>query len=81
MPSKPSFSKASGSYTGAIEVSLTDAAKGATIYYTTNGGTPGPSSTRYTGPIPVAATASIKAVAVAAGGRVSPVAEAIYTIR
>jgi hypothetical protein len=76
----PTFSPATGSYTGAQSVTLADATSGAVIYYTTNGSTPTASSTKYTKAIAVSATETIKAIAVASGYVTSPVASATYTI-
>ena len=76
----PEFSPVAGFYTLAQSVTLTDAAPGATIYYTTNGTTPTTSSSQYTGAISVLATETIEAIAVAAGYTDSPVASATYTI-
>jgi hypothetical protein len=76
----PSFSPAGGTYSSAQTVSLTDKTPGAAIYYTTNGTTPTTSSTKYTGAIKVAASETIKAIAVASGYTNSAVASATYTI-
>jgi uncharacterized repeat protein (TIGR03803 family) len=76
----PVFSPPAGTYTLAQLVTLIAAAPHATIYYTTNGTTPTTSSTKYTGPITVSATETIKAIAVATGYTDSPVASARYTI-
>ena len=74
------FSLAPGSYTTTQSVSVTDITPGATIYYTTNGSTPTTSSTKYTGPISVATTETLEAIAVATGYTNSAVATAAYTI-
>jgi len=76
----PSFSPAPGSYTSALNVTLSDTTAGAAIYYTTDGSTPTPSSTRYTSAIPVSSTTTIKAVAVATGYTNSAVAAGTYVI-
>jgi hypothetical protein len=76
----PAFSPGGGSYTGAQSITISDATSGAAIYYTTNGGTPTTSSTRYTGAITVSASETLQAVAVLAGSTNSKVASATYTI-
>jgi len=77
----PQFSLTAGSYASRQTVTLSDSASGATFYYTTNGATPTTSSTRYTKAIPVNGTETIKAVAIATGYGISPVASAKYTIK
>lgn len=50
------------------------------IYYTLNGATPTTSSTRYTGPITISSTKTLKYIAVDASGNSSPVYTATYNI-
>src|SRR5271165_1123194 len=76
----PEFSPVAGTYTVAQSVTITDAAPGATIYYTTNGAAPTTSSTKYTGPIDVSSTETIEAIAVDTGLTESVSASAKYTI-
>lgn len=77
----PTFSPASGTYTSAQTVFISDATAGATIYYTTNGSTPTTSTAKYTSAgITVSATETIKAIAVATGYTQSSVASASYVI-
>jgi photosystem II stability/assembly factor-like uncharacterized protein len=76
----PTFSLVAGVYPGTKSVTLTDSVSGATIYYTTDGKTPTTSSTVYKGPISVASSETIKAVAIAPGYSLGPVATAAYTI-
>ncbi len=76
----PSFSPAGGAYDADQSVILTSATNDAAIYYTTNGTTPSTSSTRYTSPIPVTATQTIKAIAIAPAYAQSSVSSATYTI-
>ncbi len=76
----PTFSPVAGMYTSAQTVTLKDATSGATIYYTLNGASPTTSSTKYSGPIAVKTTTTIKAIAVAPSYQASPVATATFTI-
>jgi beta-glucanase (GH16 family) len=76
----PVFSLAAGTYAGTQQVTITDATQGATIYYTTNGSTPSGSSIKYTAAVSVAATETLKAIALATGYTQSAVASAAYTI-
>jgi len=76
----PAFSLAPGSYTSAQSVNITDITPGATIYYTTNGAAPTTASAKYIGPISVATTETLKAIAVATGYTNSAVATGAYTI-
>ena len=76
----PTSSPAAGTYTTAQSVTLGDAVSGATIYYTTNGSTPTTSSMRYTAPISVTQTTTIKAIATVTGWSNSAVGTATYTI-
>jgi hypothetical protein len=76
----PVLSLASGSYLSPQSLIITDSLTGATIYYTTDGTTPTTSSTKYTRPITVSSTETIKAIAIATGFSTSGVATAAYTI-
>jgi len=76
----PTFSLAAGSYSSTKSVTITDITPGATVYYTINGTTPTASSTKYIGPISVATTETLKAIAVATGYTNSAVATVAYTI-
>ena len=76
----PVFSPRAGTFTSAQSVTITDSTPGAVIYYTTDGTTPTTSSTFYAGPITVATTQTIKAIAAAPGYANSGVASAAYII-
>ncbi len=78
--SAPVFSPKAGTYSAAQSVTITDATAGAAIYYTTNGTTPTVSSTKYDGPIKIAVTETVKAIAVASGDSPSAVTSGTYTI-
>jgi hypothetical protein len=80
LAANPALSPAAGTYNATQTVSMTDATPGASIYYTTNGTTPTTGSTRYTGPISVSTTTTVKAIAAAAGFTNSGVTSATYTI-
>ena len=76
----PAFSPAAGTYTSTQSVAISDTTAGATIFYTTNGSTPTTSSTKYTAPISVSSSQTIKAIATASGFSQSSVGSAAYTI-
>jgi hypothetical protein len=78
--SAPTFSPALGTYDKAQSVTLTDATKGAAIYYTTNGIAPTIASTLYKSAIAVSKTTTIEAIALASGYSNSAVATAKYTL-
>src|ERR1039458_6213182 len=61
----PALSPATGTYSSAQTVTISTTTPSATIYYTTNGSTPTTSSPIYSGPITVAASETIHAIAVA----------------
>jgi gliding motility-associated-like protein len=66
------FSLSAGFYTGAQSVTLSCPDPNTTIRYTTNGTIPTAASTLYTGPIPVAATTAIRAVAFNTNAQILP---------
>jgi hypothetical protein len=76
----PHFSILSGQYTSKQLVAISDATLGATIYYTTNGSAPSTSSHLYTGPIYVANSMVLQAIAIAPGYTGSGLARADYSI-
>jgi M6 family metalloprotease-like protein len=77
----PAVTPSPGTYTSPQSVVVTDATKGATIYFTTNGTTPTTASRVYTAPIAATITGTLKAMAVAAGYSQSAVLTATYTIK
>jgi alpha-L-arabinofuranosidase len=76
----PTLSVASGSYTTAPAVSMKTATAGATIFYTTNGSTPTASSTKYTGPITVSTSQTVRVIAAKTSFTPSDVVAATYKI-
>ncbi|WP_051571864.1 chitobiase/beta-hexosaminidase C-terminal domain-containing protein [Ruminiclostridium cellobioparum] len=76
----PAASPVGGIYTSAQTVTLSSATDGASIYYTADGSEPTTASELYTGPITVATSRVIKAIAVKEGMEDSEVAVYSYTI-
>ena len=73
----PTITPAGGTYYSPVEVSMSCATSGATIYYTTNGSNPTTSSTRYTAPFTVSTATTVKAIS-AKDGEVSDVVSESY---
>lgn len=79
--SAPVFAPGPGSYFASQDVAITTATAGASIRYTTDGSTPTASAgTLYAGPMPVAETLVLRAVAFQAGWTTSPVTTGQYVI-
>ena len=76
----PKFSVKAGKYSGPLTIKIRDASRGAVIYYTTDGWTPTSTSIRYRGPITIASTTSLQAIAISPVGGRSRVATAVYTL-
>ena len=76
----PVITPATGTYTGAQSVTISDATPGATIYYTTDGTTPTAQSLVYSTAITVNVSETIEAIAIAAGYTQSAVASSVLTI-
>jgi nucleoid-associated protein YgaU len=75
------FSPAAGTFDAETQVTLSTATEGAQIYYTMDGTDPTPGTgTLYTGPVSIAETKTVKAVAVKKSWDSSPVASAEYVI-
>jgi len=75
----PTFSPAPGRYSNPVSVSIKCATKGAVIYYTTDGAEPTTHSAKYTAPVAIAGTTTLKAKAVAADMTPSITAVGVYT--
>jgi Chitobiase/beta-hexosaminidase C-terminal domain/Legume lectin domain/Fn3 associated len=76
----PTFNPAPGDYSSPQSVTITTTWAGATIYYTTDGSTPTAASNRYTGPVSIKASETLKAIATAPNLNNSSVAGGLYTI-
>jgi len=76
----PAFTPATGTYTAAQTISISDATAHATIYYTTDATAPSTKSTVYSKPFTISKTTTVKAMAIAAGWANSPVSSVTYTI-
>ena len=70
-----------GTYAGSVEITVTCVTTGADIYYTTNGSTPTTGSAKYSSPIMLLNTGTIKAKAFKSGIDPSSVASASFTIQ
>jgi unsaturated rhamnogalacturonyl hydrolase len=77
----PTFSPAGDTYASPVSVTLSSATAGATVRYTTDGSAPSTTAgTIYSGPISIARTTTLKAIAYSSGLAPSPVATATYTV-
>lgn len=61
---KPEITPEAGFFSGSVTVEVSSIDPNVTIYYTTDGTTPGTGSTQYTGPFTLTQTAVVKAVAI-----------------
>ena len=75
----PVITPAAGTFAGAQQVAITDSTAQAVIRYTTDGTVPNGSSTLYSGPFPLTASATIEAVALLNGSQ-SAAASSTITI-
>lgn len=76
----PKFSVKPGKLSAPATVRITDSARGAIIYYTTDGWTPTAASQRYLGPISISDTTTLQAIAIVPAFARSFVASAKYTL-
>ncbi|HZP59650.1 MAG TPA: chitobiase/beta-hexosaminidase C-terminal domain-containing protein, partial [Opitutaceae bacterium] len=77
----PVFSPAAGSYATAQSVTITSATGGASIRYTTDGSNPSETAgTLYSGPVSIASSVTLKAIAFESGFTDSTVTSGAYTI-
>ena len=76
----PTFSVAGGTYSTPQTITISTATKDAAIYYTLDGNPPNRGSVRYTTPVTISTTATLKAIAIADGYEDSSVNTATYTI-
>lgn len=76
----PTFLPVAGTYIGTQNVVISCTTPSSTIYYTTNGSTPTTGSTVYSGPVSVAVSETLKAIATAGGFTQSAVGSAAYVI-
>jgi hypothetical protein len=77
---RPIFIPAGGTYNSPQQVTLTCSTANSAIYYTLDGSAPTTASTRFTGPINVSATTTIRAFATASGLDPSGVQTSDYVI-
>ncbi len=75
---RPSISLKSGRYSSPVTVRLKTLTRGAVIHYTTDGWTPTDDSPRYTGPLTIASTTNLQAIAVGPNLQRSLVASAQF---
>jgi hypothetical protein len=76
----PAISPPGGTYPNSQSVSLSTPTPGATIYYSTDGSIPTPSSAAYSSPISISASKTVQAISAAEGLQPSAVATAKFTI-
>ena len=79
LASAPAFSVPGGSYTAVQSVTITDSDASAQIRYTTDGTTPGASSTLYTAAVSINQTTTLQAIAIDGSAR-STVTSATYSL-
>lgn len=77
---EPTFNYGGGRYSMPLSLVISEATPGAAIYYTTDGSTPTASSTKYTGPITVGKSGTVRAVGILAQYENSTVGATTLTI-
>mgnify|MGYP002521072622 CR=1 FL=1 len=77
--SKPTFSRAAGTFYSPFNLELRTATTGADIYYTTDGTDPTTASAKYSAPIAISRSATVEAFAVL-NGKASDIASAEYVM-
>ena len=77
----PMFNPPGGSFPGPVQVTISSATEGATIYYTLDGSVPSTGSRPYNSPITINSTATLSARAFSSGYLPSSVISAQYTIQ
>jgi hypothetical protein len=77
----PTLSPKGASYPKGQKVTISESVAGTTIYYTLNGSDPTIHSTKYTGPITLSETETIKAIATAPNHKKSPIMSQTYTVQ
>jgi hypothetical protein len=77
----PVITPATGTYSSAQNVTITDSTSGATVYYTLDGSQPTTSSTKYTGSFSVSTTTTVKAIATATNFSQSATATSVITVQ
>jgi len=78
--SMPVANPVAGIYNTPINVILSTTTSDANIFYTLDGTSPTSTNTKYTGPIPVAISTTLKAIAISDGMINSSILTAVYTI-
>jgi rhamnogalacturonyl hydrolase YesR len=77
----PTFNPAGGTYPSAQTVTISTTTSGASVRYTTNGGTPSETAgTLYSGPVSISSTTTLNAIAYESGMTDSATSSATYTI-
>ncbi len=76
----PAITPSGGNYNGSVSVTMQTPTSGASIYYTTDGSSPTPSSALYTGAITLTSNATVKAKAFESGYNASAEASASFTL-